>query len=108
MPSNTKTPAIFTTHSEGKNNKAMNKFRRLKTIMKKMVQTSKLIGLPLSLLVLDKKLNKITEYTSESTIKLENIHEKMDLAKNVKKRTRTNRALIIRSVDANEKFTNEN
>ena len=60
-----------------KNNQAMSKYRRLKTIIKKMVAASNICGQPMSLLVYDQKLNKITEYSSDDTIRLESVYESM-------------------------------
>ena len=82
----------------------MAKFRRLKTIMRKMVQTSNMCGKAMSLIVYDKKLNNVVEYFTEESVQLDHIHEELKRAENGEKRTRTNRLLTIRSVNANLKI----
>ena len=68
MPFKTKTPNV-----PCKSKLAMAKFRRLKTIMRKMLQASKMCGKEMSLLVYDKNLNNMTEYYTNDSVKLEHI-----------------------------------
>lgn len=70
-----------------------------------MVAASNICGQPMSLLVYDQKLNKITEYSSDDSIRLESVYDSMTLAKaEGNKRTRANRLLVVKSVDAAIRF----
>lgn len=58
-------------------NQAVTKYRRLQTLLKKIVELSEKCGIALNLLVEDRQLNKITEhYTAEHT-KLDSIINRM-------------------------------
>ena len=59
----------------------------------------------MSLLVYDKKLNNMTEYYTNESVKLEHIYQEMVKQKSGSKRTRTNKILTVRSIDANQKIT---
>ena len=97
-------PKTTTNACANKNNQAMAKFRRLKTIMRKIVETSKMCGKPMTLLVYDEKQNSIVEYFTHDSMKLEHVYQQMDKAnKSEKKRTRTNKILTVRSVNAYDK-----
>ena len=58
----------------------------------------------MSLLVYDKKLNTMVEYYTDRHVQLDQVYEQMQIAQDVKKRTRINKIIKIRSVNANEKI----
>lgn len=53
------------------------KYRRLQTLIKKSVEVSKLCNINLNLIIKDTKFNKITEYHTDDTVKLESIKQQL-------------------------------
>ena len=58
-------------------NQAVAKYRRLQTLIKKVVELSEKCGIALNLLVEDRQLNKITEHHTDEQIKLDSIINRM-------------------------------
>ena len=86
---------------------AMTKFRRLKTLLRKIVDLSKTCKIDMNLFVYDTKLVKITEYYTNERLMLDKICLEIDKAKNGPKRTRRNKVLTIKSVDAVKRLADE-
>lgn len=82
----------------------MMKFRRLKTMVKKMVELADNCSVKVNVFVLDPKFVKITEYYSDEQVKLENISKQIDDAKKGPKPTRTRKVLQVRSINARDRL----
>ena len=80
--------------------KATIKYRRLQTLIKKTVEVSQLCGISLNLLVYDKKFNRITEYHTDDTVKIESIQKELSLDNTLNKGC----SMKIKSVNATIKF----
>ena len=65
---------------------------------------SKKFDVPLSLLVFDAKLVKLTEYFTDERLKIENLSDEIQRVKKGPRRSRNNKVLFIKSVDANYRF----
>lgn len=61
---------------------ATTKYRRLKTLQKKILELSMMCGTSMSLLVKDPKFNKITEYHTSDDININSLVQKMGYGKN--------------------------
>ena len=62
--------------------KAVTKYRRLRTLRNKLKELAEKLDLRMSLIVLEPKLNKITEYHTDDLVKLVSIKDRMDYAMN--------------------------
>ena len=59
---------------------------------------------PMSLLVFDRKMVKLTEYFTDGRLKLDSLSDEIQRVRQGPKRSRRNRVLLIKSVDANVRF----
>ena len=76
------------------------KFRRIKTLTKKMVSLAQTCNLQLNMFVFDPKFVKITEYYTDPRVKLETITQEIEKAKTGPKKTKKNKVLQVKSIDA--------
>lgn len=89
------------TKENASNIKAVQKYRRVKTIVNKAVEVGKILGLKLNVLVYDSHFHRLRENYTAPEIKLEAIHRLAEAIPNTTKSKMKLRELKFQSIDAN-------
>ena len=64
-------------------NKASCKYRRKQTLLNKIKQFAEKSGFNLNLLIEDKQFNKITQFTTHESVKIENVMNRLNEAEGI-------------------------
>ena len=93
------------TQNNSAHNRALLKYRRKETLLKKIKELSQLCDLNLNLLIEDKRLNKVVQYHTNEAMKIENVMLRQSDGKNLKWNEPTQfRPLKIESRDLTKMF----